>query len=146
MTGHPMTAICLVLGIARRTAYDVARGRPPGRYHRASDVTVLAQIRAVTNSRATYGYRRAMGVGKPDVPGRLQSQAHSARDATPRAHAGPTSPSPTWPSASGAGATAGVEPALVLRRVPHPVLEWRGPLRGLRDRLPRSRGAGLGGF
>ena len=58
MTGHSMTAICLVLGIARRTAYYAARGRPPGRYHRASDLTVLAQIRAVTNSRATYGYRR----------------------------------------------------------------------------------------
>jgi putative transposase len=53
-----MTAICEVLGIARRTAYYVAQGRPDGRQHRAADGTVLQQIRAVTNSRATYGYRR----------------------------------------------------------------------------------------
>jgi len=58
MTGRPMTAICHVLGIARRTAYYVARARPAGRYRRASDAAVLVQIRAVTNSRATYGYRR----------------------------------------------------------------------------------------
>ncbi|HEU5182273.1 MAG TPA: IS3 family transposase [Candidatus Polarisedimenticolia bacterium] len=53
-----MTAICSVLRVARRTAYYVARARPGGRYHRADDETVLQQIRAVTNSRATYGYRR----------------------------------------------------------------------------------------
>src|SRR2546426_6838800 len=53
-----MTAICAVLGIARRSAYYVARPRPAGRYQRADDGTVLQQIRAVTNSRATYGYRR----------------------------------------------------------------------------------------
>ncbi len=53
-----MTAICEVLRIARRTAYYVAQGRPGGRQHRAADGTVLQQIRAVTNSRATYGYRR----------------------------------------------------------------------------------------
>ena len=44
--------------MARRTAYYVARARPNGRHHRAMDETVLQQIRAVTNSRATYGYRR----------------------------------------------------------------------------------------
>ena len=53
-----MTAICEVLGLARRTAYHVAQARPDGRQHRATDETVLQQIRAVTNSRATYGYRR----------------------------------------------------------------------------------------
>jgi putative transposase len=53
-----MSAICSVLGIARRTAYYIARARPGGRYHRTDDGTVLQQIRAVTNSRATYGYRR----------------------------------------------------------------------------------------
>jgi len=53
-----MSAICAVLGIARRTAYYVGRARPGGRYHRTDDATVLQQIRAVTNSRATYGYRR----------------------------------------------------------------------------------------
>ena len=58
MTGRAMTAICRVLGIARRTAYYVARARPDGRQRRAADATVLQQIRAVTNSRATYGYRR----------------------------------------------------------------------------------------
>jgi transposase InsO family protein len=58
MTGHAMTAVCEVLGLARRTAYYVARARPGGRQHRVADATVLQQIRAVTNSRATYGYRR----------------------------------------------------------------------------------------
>ena len=58
-----MTAISAVLGIARRTAYNVARARPGGRYHRADDATVLQQIRAVTNSRATYGYRRVWATG-----------------------------------------------------------------------------------
>jgi putative transposase len=58
MTGRPLAAICTVLGIARRTAYYRPRLRASGRYHRADDATVLRQIRAVTNSRATYGYRR----------------------------------------------------------------------------------------
>ena len=58
MTGHTMTAICAVLGIARRSAYYVRRARADGRQRRATDDTVLQQIRAVTNSRATYGYRR----------------------------------------------------------------------------------------
>jgi transposase InsO family protein len=53
-----MTAICETLGIARRTAYYVVRARPDRRQNRAADGTVLQQIRAVTNSRATYGYRR----------------------------------------------------------------------------------------
>ena len=53
-----MTAICEVLSIARRSAYYVARARPAGQHHRAADGTVLQQIRAVTNSRATYDYRR----------------------------------------------------------------------------------------
>src|SRR5499427_3377990 len=44
--------------MARRTAYYAARGRPDGRYRRTSDPAVLEQIRAVTNRRATYGYRR----------------------------------------------------------------------------------------
>ena len=58
MTTYPMTIICAVLGIARRTAYYVGRARAGGRHHRAADETVLQQVRAVTNSRATYGYRR----------------------------------------------------------------------------------------
>ena len=58
MTGFPLTVICQALRLARRTAYYVSRARPDGRYHRAADPTVLEQIRAVTNSRATYGYRR----------------------------------------------------------------------------------------
>ena len=53
-----MTAVCAVLGIARRSAYYAARARAGGRHHRATDETVLQQICAVTNSRATYGYRR----------------------------------------------------------------------------------------
>src|SRR5918993_584119 len=55
VTGCSMTAVCTVLGLARRSAYYVARARADGRHHRAADETVLQQIRAVTNSRATYG-------------------------------------------------------------------------------------------
>jgi putative transposase len=58
VTAQSMTVICQVVGMARRTAYYVARARADGRQHRADDGTVLQQIQAVTNSRATYGYRR----------------------------------------------------------------------------------------
>ncbi len=58
MTGHPIAAICRALRIARQTAYYAPAARPRGHYCRAVDATVLQQIRAVTNSRATYGYRR----------------------------------------------------------------------------------------
>jgi len=58
VTPFPVTVICQVLRIARRTTYYVARARLDGRYHRRSDPMVLEQIRAVTNSRATYAYRR----------------------------------------------------------------------------------------
>ncbi len=58
MTRYPVTAICQTLGMARRTAYYLPRPRPDGAYQRADDEQVLQQIRAVTNSRATYGYRR----------------------------------------------------------------------------------------
>ena len=44
--------------MARRTAYLVPRSRPEGFYRRVEDETVLRQICAVTNSRASYGYRR----------------------------------------------------------------------------------------
>jgi putative transposase len=44
--------------MARQTAYHVGRRRPAGGYQRSDDAAVLQQIRAVTNSRATYGYRR----------------------------------------------------------------------------------------
>ena len=58
MTQHPVAAICRTLRMARQTAYYAARVRPAGCYRRLDDETVLQQIRAVTNSRATYGYRR----------------------------------------------------------------------------------------
>ena len=62
MTRVPVTVICQALRLARRTAYYVVRARPNGRYHRAADPRVLEQIRAVTNSRATYGYRRVWAI------------------------------------------------------------------------------------
>src|SRR5262249_5914540 len=58
VTGRSVTTICQTLGVARRTAYHASPSRPPGSYRRADDAAVLQQIRAVTNSRATYGYRR----------------------------------------------------------------------------------------
>jgi len=44
--------------MARQTAYYAARAGAVGFYRRLDDETVLQQIRAVTNSRATDGYRR----------------------------------------------------------------------------------------
>jgi len=58
VTQHPVAAICRALRMARQTAYYAARVRPAAFYRRLDDETVLQQIRAITNSRATYGYRR----------------------------------------------------------------------------------------
>lgn len=58
MTQHPVAVICRTLWMARQTAYYATRVRPAGFYRRLDDETVVQQIRAVTNSRATYGYRR----------------------------------------------------------------------------------------
>src|SRR5262249_50175159 len=58
VTQHPVATICRTLRMARQTAYYAVRIRPGGFYRRLDDETVLQQIRAVTNSRATYGYRR----------------------------------------------------------------------------------------
>src|SRR5262249_6296610 len=44
--------------MARPTAYYATRVRPAGFYRRFDDETVVQQIRAVTNSPATYVYRR----------------------------------------------------------------------------------------
>src|SRR4029434_5291045 len=54
MMPYTMTAICSVLGIARRTAYYRRRARSGGRYHRADDAAVLQQSRAVTKRPATH--------------------------------------------------------------------------------------------
>ena len=55
VTSHPVTVICQTLRMARQTAYHRPRERSAGFYGRVDDETVLQQIRAVTNSRATYG-------------------------------------------------------------------------------------------
>jgi hypothetical protein len=55
MTQHPVAAISRILRMARPTAYYAARVRSAGFYRRLDDETVLQQILAVTNSRATYG-------------------------------------------------------------------------------------------
>ena len=57
MTGHPMARVCGALRISRSTAYRASSGRPQF-YRRKDDSKVLAQIRAVTRKRATYGHRR----------------------------------------------------------------------------------------
>src|SRR5229473_215099 len=82
--GRRASAICAVLGIARRSTYYVARGHLAGRYHRADDGTILRQVRAVTNSCATYGLSLRLGYGESQLPDRLEPQAHSARHATAR--------------------------------------------------------------
>src|SRR5262252_9031091 len=87
-----------------------------------------------------------VGDGEPDLPGGLQPQAHSAGDATQRRAAGaPGAPAP-WAAAPRADPPAGVEPALVFRRLRAALLERGGPLGGLRDRLSRPRGVRLDGL
>ncbi len=68
VTTYSTSAISSVLRIARRAVYYVVRARPGSRYHRADDTTVLQQIRAVTNSRATYGYRRVWAMVNRTFP------------------------------------------------------------------------------
>jgi hypothetical protein len=58
VTQHPVAAIYRTLRMERQTAYYAARSRPAEFYRRLDDETALQQIRAVTNSRATYGYRQ----------------------------------------------------------------------------------------
>src|SRR5918994_6376580 len=96
MTGCAMTDVCGVLGIARRTAYYAARARPRGRYRRTTDATVVDQIRAVTNSRATYGYRRVWAMVNRRFPDAVQPPTHPPGDAAARADAGATGPPSSW--------------------------------------------------
>src|SRR6266404_8276195 len=86
-----------------------------------------------------------LGDGESDLSYRLQPQADSAGHAAARAHAAPTGPPAARAAAPRPDPAAGVEPALVLRCVLDSLLERRGPLGGLRDRLSRSRGPGLRG-
>jgi putative transposase len=57
MTGRKVATICRVLGIGRATAYREGTPRS-ARYARAEDRIVVAQIREVIRTRATYGARR----------------------------------------------------------------------------------------
>jgi hypothetical protein len=57
MTGRKLAPICRTLGISRACAYRESVGRP-ARYVRADDRIVMAQIRAVIRTRASYGARR----------------------------------------------------------------------------------------
>jgi len=57
MTGRKLAPICRTLGISRACAYRESLGRP-GRYVRADDRVVTAQIRTVIRTRASYGARR----------------------------------------------------------------------------------------
>ena len=57
MTQHPVAAICRDAANGAADGVLATRVRPAGFYRRLDDETVLQQIRAVTNSRATYGYR-----------------------------------------------------------------------------------------
>src|SRR5215470_12992298 len=87
-----------------------------------------------------------VGDGQPDLPGGLQPQTHSPGDAAVRLDAGAAGPSPPWAAAPRPDSPAGVEPAVVLRCLRAFLLERRGPLRCLRDRLSRPRGVGLDGL
>lgn len=77
-----------------------------------------------------------VGDGEPSVPDPVQPQTDPPGHAPARPHAGHASAPAPRAAPSGAGAAAGLQPALVLGRVPHPLLEWGGCVGGLRDRLP----------
>ena len=57
MTGRNVATICRVLHIGRASAYRPEKPRGP-RYTKAEDRVVIAQIREVIRTRATYGARR----------------------------------------------------------------------------------------
>jgi putative transposase len=57
MTGRKIASICRVLGIGRASAYRTERPRGH-RYMRADDRIVIARIREVIRTRASYGSRR----------------------------------------------------------------------------------------
>ena len=101
MTQLPMTVICQVLRIALRTVYYVTWARSDGRYHRTTDSMVVEQIRALTNSRATYGYRRVWAMVNRTFCTGLQPQAHSPGNAAARPDGRPARSSPPRPSISG---------------------------------------------
>jgi transposase len=132
VTTYSMSAICSVLGIARRTAYYVVQARPGGRYHPRRRPHSPAADPGGDEQPGDLRLSPSVGDGEPHLPGRLQPQADSPCYATPRADAGASgAPSPRTP-APRPDSAAGVEPALVLRRLLDSLLEWRGHLRGLR--------------
>lgn len=57
MTHRKIAPICRVLGIGRSVAYRESAGRP-ARYAKADDRVVMAQIRTIIRTRASYGARR----------------------------------------------------------------------------------------
>jgi hypothetical protein len=110
-----------------------------GRYQRQDDGRVLRQIRAVTNSRATCGYRRVWATvnrtSRTDY-----NQKWIRRVMRLHARCSPPRPPAPRPPIPGPDPAAGLEPARGLGCLLDPLLERRGDLRGLRRRLPRSRG------
>ena len=55
-----MKTVCQALAVSRSTIIERQRGasRPPRKYRKADDVWLLPMIRALTDERPTYGYRR----------------------------------------------------------------------------------------
>src|SRR5215467_529298 len=132
MTTQSMTAICAVLGVARR--------RSAGRYQRADDGTVVQQIRAVTKSRATYGYRRVWamvnrtfrtGYNRKRIRRVMQLHGLMVAPRVHRRHGRPHVGQIQRPTS---------DQRWCSDVFPDSVLERRGHLRGLRHRLPRSPG------
>ncbi len=59
-----MKVVVDVLGVARSNLIEQRQNatRPRGSYHRADDDVILTAIRAVTDARPTYGYRRVTAI------------------------------------------------------------------------------------
>lgn len=60
----PVKVVADVLGVARSNLVEQMRGgsRSRGSYRRADDKAVLIAIRAITDVRSTYGYRRVTAI------------------------------------------------------------------------------------
>jgi hypothetical protein len=123
--GHHVTVVAML-----------ALTRQPGFARHVSQAwrVPFFEIEAQRARAPAYGYCRVWAMVNRTFR-RLQPQAPSGvmRMQDSDAAAAPAS----WPTASRPGAAASVESSLVLGHLPDSVLEWRGPLGCLRDRLPR---------
>ena len=125
--GRRVFTVEFVRGCAKGPDGDSASrgGHPPDTADRAPDGLLCRAgpaVRAVTSSRATHGYRRVWAMVNRTF---RASYSRKRVRRLMRMHGLMLSPRSIvgMATASGPGATAGLEPALVLGHLPDPVLE-----------------------